>query len=457
MRPEVAPKFEAARVINARMFCIEKSTLQICLTSLILLGISGCGDKLSLPKLTGSPSGNAGDFSRVVFMGDSLTAGFQNGSLLDTQQPHGYASLIAQQAKFSINLPLISPPGAPAVLQLVSLGPPPVIQSASGVSKGRDDVKLQSTDIAVPGHKLNDLLTTAPSLIPATAQETITYLVLGFPGIQEGVQYTQLQWAHQLNPTTLFVWIGNNDALAADLNGNPASMTSIADFTAQFTLLMQKLKTDTRANLIVANIPDVTAVPYLTPGALVLAEFSQMTGIPAAQLSLLTGVQPTDLVTPAGLSEIAAILQGKQTTAVDDAGALTAAEAATVTQTVQAYNAVIAQQVAANGGTLVDIYSADNELRLHPQVVNGYPVSFGFLGGLFSLDGIHPTNTGYAITANVFIQAMNTALGTTIPAVDVGAIAATDPLFPPNLAHAAATPAHISAKAGKAAQWMSHR
>ena len=38
------------------------------------------------------------DLSRLVVVGDSLSAGFQNGSLLDRQQGHGFASLIAGQA-----------------------------------------------------------------------------------------------------------------------------------------------------------------------------------------------------------------------------------------------------------------------------------------------------------------------------------------------------------------------
>ena len=49
---------------------------------------------------------------------------------------------------------------------------------------------------------------------------------------------------------------------------------------------------------------------------------------------------------------------------------------------------------------------------------------------------------------------MDAALGKKIPPVDVGAIAANDPLFPPNLAMAASRPAHISADAGKALKWM---
>ena len=63
------------------------------------------------------------DFSKVVFIGDSLTAGFQNGGLSEEGQIHGYAALIAQQAEFDITLPLISEPGIPPKLQLKNVEP----------------------------------------------------------------------------------------------------------------------------------------------------------------------------------------------------------------------------------------------------------------------------------------------------------------------------------------------
>lgn len=438
--------------LHARMRMARAGIFAACL---VLLLSSGCSsDKLSPPQLSGSPGGNAGDFTRTVFLGDSLTAGFQSDSLLDSAQVNGYANLIAQQAKFNLDLPLMAPPGVPSVLELVSAGPPPVTQPAPGTSKGRDNLTLQPTNLAVPGHTLNDLLNTAPPLIPITPEETITYLILGFPGIDEGVQYTQLQWAEQLNPTTLFVWIGSNDALVADETGTPASMTPVSTFSAEYGQLMKALTTKTRANLIVANVADVTTAAYLTPGAELLALFSAKTGIPAAEISAATGIQATDLVNPEGLGEMEAILGGTEQGPVSDAGFLSAAEAATVRQTVIQYNQIIAQNVAAAGGTLVDVYSASLALGANPPTINGYKINFGFLGGFFSLDGIHPTNTGYALTANVFIDTMNAALKTSIPDVDVSAVAAKDPLFPPNLAAATRQKSHISVEAGKSLNWM---
>ena len=54
-----------------------------------------------------------------------------------------------------------------------------------------------------------------------------------------------------------------------------------------------------------------------------------------------------------------------------------------------------------------------------------------FLGGLFSLDGIHPTNTGYAILANEYIQTINRALDAEISPVSVEQVSKADPLLPP--------------------------
>ncbi len=53
-----------------------------------------------------------------------------------------------------------------------------------------------------------------------------------------------------------------------------------------------------------------------------------------------------------------------------------------------------------------------------------------FVGGLISLDGVHPTWTGYAMIGNLFIREINRVLGTSIPQVDIEKIAREDPLRP---------------------------
>jgi lysophospholipase L1-like esterase len=396
--------------------------------AVIFAGLLGCGSSSS--KNTSATPG----FETTVVIGDSLSAGFQNGSLLDSQQPNGWASLLAKQAGFQLVLPLILPPGAPPVLQLVSLGPPPVTRQASGSSAGRDNPAAQPYDLAVPGHNLTDVINRTPILVPASTEDIITNAVLALP---LGNNRSQMNEAIHLRPTALFVWAGSNDALGADFAGTPAVMTPVSTFTQEYHELITTLHSQTKARLIVANIPDVTEVPYLTHAELILGEVSAASGLPVQAVSALLGIQPGDLVNTTGLSQvevaIAALKQGQLPSPLTDDAFLDAAEIAAVQSTVDQYNAVIAQEISAAGAIGIDIHTYFRTLAQSGITINGYPASTTFLGGLFSLDGIHPTNTGYALIANQYIAAINAALNTNIAMVDVSKIAATDPLFGPNI------------------------
>jgi hypothetical protein len=198
---------------------------------------------------------------------------------------------------------------------------------------------------------------------------------------------------------------------------------------------MTLLTTMTPAHLVIGNIPDVTAVPYLTPAALVLGEASLETGLPTSVLSGILGIVPGDLVNPTGTAQVPLILKGAQKGPITDAGFLSAAEVVTVQAQVTAFNQVIAQAASAAGATLVDINALFKQVTESGLTINGYTGTTAFLGGFFALDGIHPTNTGYAVVANSFIDAMSASIKTTIPDVSLSAVAAADPLWPPNLGH----------------------
>lgn len=100
---------------------------------------------------------------------------------------------------------------------------------------------------------------------------------------------------------------------------------------------------------------------------------------------------------------------------------LTATEQARVAAAGAAYNAAIQNIAAANDIAFVDARSA------LAQVANGGVMSDGVMltnefvtGGAFSLDGVHPTPRGYAYTANLIIDAINSKYGANIPNVDIG-------------------------------------
>jgi phospholipase/lecithinase/hemolysin len=382
---------------------------------------------LILVLTTAAPPASAqrkADLTRLVIVGDSLSAGFQNGSLLDSQQVHGYANLLAQQALTPLPLPLIHAPGIPPVLQLISPGPPPVIVPAPGLSSGRDKPLVQVFDLAVPGHNVQDALTTRPKF-PIT---NLTDLILGLPGLFQSVSRSQVEWAEHLQPTTIVIWLGNNDALTAALGGDPALLTPVQDFATAYQTVMDRLAA-TGATLVVANIPDVTLVPALVPAEEVAAEL----GLPLAFIGPILGIGPGDLVLVDAFPLIQEILGHVLPGPLPANLVLTASEAAQIRAAVDAYNAIITSQAKAKGAVLVDIHGLLATIQAHGFVVGGQRLTTGFLGGVFSLDGVHPTNTGYAVVANEFVDALDAAFAARIPPLSVEPIAETDPLVLPGV------------------------
>jgi hypothetical protein len=99
------------------------------------------------------------DFTNYVSAGDSLTAGFFSGSLIDTSQKVDYPALIAGQAGVAtFEQPLVSPPGIPSVLVLKGLFPT-VIEPAPGEGVPENlDLPTLYNNLAVPGETLYSMI-----------------------------------------------------------------------------------------------------------------------------------------------------------------------------------------------------------------------------------------------------------------------------------------------------------
>ena len=391
------------------------------------------------------------DLSHLVVVGDSLSAGFQNFSLVQSGQVSGYANLIAQQAGTPLSLPLVAEPGVPNKLILIP-GPVPTIGQAPGISTGRIFPGVQVTDLAVPGHFVIDALNRRPSLPivnPADQVQTLTNLVLGFPGLFENLALSQVEWVERFAtvkataPTTVLVWLGNNDALFSVILADPQFLTPPTVFDTLYTQLMDRLS-KTGATLVTANIPDVTSIPYLTPAPRVVLPIAQAASIPPAVLYNLLGVSPGDYLVPGAVAIIQQMAANQALGPLpllcpaplaglpvpQTACVLRAAQIATIQDAVQAYNGIIAARASAKGAVVVDISSVLQGISEHGFKVGNQLLTTQFLGGIFSLDGIHPTNIGYDIIANEFIKKMNQQLFTDIPPLSIEQVAKQDPLLP---------------------------
>lgn len=366
------------------------------------------------------------DMTRFVVVGDSLSAGFQNGSLHQDQQPNGFASLIARQACTELVLPRIAPPGIPSRL-IITDDDPLVIEPEVGTSPGRTDFD-QVTNLAVPGHRVQDSLTTRPDF----PIDDLTDLVLGVPGLFFEISRSQVEWAEDSTPfiagtpTTILVWLGPNDTLVAATEADASFLTPSEAFKDAYEEMMDRLAA-TGAEIVVANVPDTTVIPFLTPAEDLAAAF----GIPTGLLRPILGIGPGDFVTPEAFPVIEDIVNMEASPPLPADVVLDAGEVSRIRAATKAFNKFIAKKAEEHGAALFDVHGFLNRIDAEGTVVDGTTLTTDFLGGLFSLDGVHPTNIGYALLANEFIEVMNAHFGAAIPPLgddELAIILANDPL-----------------------------
>jgi len=129
---------------------------------------------------------------------------------------------------------------------------------------------------------------------------------------------------------------------------------------------------------------------------------------------------------------------------------LDAAEVSIVRTRTDAYNEIIETQARAKGAALVDIHQLLTQIQDKGFVTGGQRMTTDFLGGIFSLDGIHPTNTGYGIVANAFIKELNRTFAAGIPPLSVEQIKKTDPLVLADASRSSSPHGHLSRDAVRA-------
>ncbi|RZJ90236.1 MAG: G-D-S-L family lipolytic protein [Chryseobacterium sp.] len=430
------------------------------------------------------------DFSKFISLGNSLTSGYRDGALYSGGQNESFPSMIAMQMKLAgggeFKQPLmpnnvggfIGLPGFPGKLELkmVNGALTPVANSPAAaldnVIAGRP-----YQNMGVPGAKVSHLI--------ASGYGNAAGLSLGlanpyFVRFASSTTASVVGDALAQNPTFVSLWIGNNDVLGYATSGgdgtNPITPVDGAvgvGFTNTYTTLVNTVfPTGTTRKGIVANIPNVTNVPFFTR-------------VPAMPLTNLTAAQVTQLNTGyatynAGLAQAkalgaindaeyqkrlikftaGAVANGaviadkdlatvpglpkyRQTTSKDyilltasavltpqagggtsvpleDKLVLTELEAAKVLTATASYNTTIKTLADSKGLAFVDMNAKMSELNSKSGISwDGVRYTATFVtGGAFSLDGVHLTGRGYAIVANEFIKSINNKYKSTLPQVD---------------------------------------
>jgi hypothetical protein len=325
----------------------------------------------------------------LIGMGDSIGAGVQSGNASSVTQQFSYLNFIAMQT------------GLPFGIPFISSGPLGVVGDTS--NRSRIDPSSYASNLATSGADLNSLLRARNGAATEAEISSETDLVLfPWPGSQiEIAEYISQAIGHPL----VVCWIGNNDVLSAATsydNLNATQMTSIEDFFNNFVEIARRLNA-MNSPVVVANIPDVTKIAFLMDRLDLIRFLGSDYGLPEGDYTTIVPMMLVKL----GLED-GSIFSNPDY--VLDAGEVTLIQERTAV-----FNNIIKYVSLTYNIPVVDINSLFNELAANPPVVFGIPVTNSFLGGFFSLDGIHPSNFGHAVLANAFIQKLNEYYGAGIP------------------------------------------
>lgn len=346
-------------------------------------------------------------------------------------------------------------------------------ESAYSYSSASSSVRLNPTattyDLGIPSLTLHEaigmyqpLVTTCTALFPSPSNaaqaeiDALQALVGGeseyfYPVMEHysppGSEVTPLQAAVALHPTLTTVWLGANDLLKYAFSGGTAVGldTTSASVKADMTTVIKTLQS-AGSNVIVADLPDIIETPQF---AIIANPPSQaycqiQTWLPCvlydvgyswtdAELATDGLIATYSFLAPSGsnnayLTESGAIylLEGGTFAANQNGEYFLTATFAQQVQTVNtAINTGIQQAANANHAAFVPIdqifagiYSGSGTYFNTAASINpGVCCTLTFGGGLLSLDGLHPSDTGYALIASYFVQYANTAFGTSIPSI----------------------------------------
>lgn len=262
--------------------------------------------------------------------------------------------------------------------------------------------------------------------------------------------------------------------------GSPL-FTSVPAFTAQYGAAIDALLAVPEVKGVVGNIPNVTSIPFFklvpyNPVNLVQAQVDQLNpgfapyngGLDAAfggglitaeerdarKIIFSVGLNPVVIIDesltdlsglglpnyreatpndrlPLSASSFIGTLVGGNPALINgvsvplaDQWILTPAEQTEIQTRIDDFNAAIAAKVAASNNRIA---LADVNAAFSAFVAAGATVQNGIVltpnisppTAAFSEDGVHPNGRGAAFTANIFIEAINTKFGASIPMADV--------------------------------------
>jgi lysophospholipase L1-like esterase len=405
-------------------------------------------------------------FRKYVALGDSLTAAVEGNCLVERHQRRSYPKLVADalgigdfQQPFISERAVSGPVGV--CLGAVDAGGTITVGAVSQQGAPTNAALARPYDnLGIPGANAADLVDLRVANPSGNTANRFAAAILrnfgpGPAGIPPGGPFegrNAVEEANLLSPDLVTVWAGPNDVLGAALSGTAidgVTLTPVALFESKYTQVMTGVSTGGRT-VVVLNVPDVSAIPFTTtvPPVLVDPATRQPVVIGGSTVPLLgPRTTATCSTAPCPLPDGTLVTLGASALLAQGTGIPTAAggtgqplpdgsfsppatlnpgvllypeEVALIRQRTADLNARIASIASANGATVLDIHAIFEDIGAHGyEAGGGIVLTNAFLtGGIFSADGVHPSNLGYALVATKIIQHLNATEGTDLELPD---------------------------------------
>jgi hypothetical protein len=322
--------------------------------------------------------------SPFVAIGDSVTEGVQSADANLQTQPNCFPYLIARQIGFILPLPwILSNP----------LG---VVGDAQFRSRLFPD--QPTANFAVSGADISDVLLDTAS---DNGDREIDLVLPPYLGMSQ-IEIVEISTA-----PFVIAWVGNNDVLGAvtafdELNETHIrdAMTSAINFEDDFQELAGRLSAAGKM-AIYGNIPDVTKIGFLVDGEDLRRILGDDFGLKEGNFTTIVVIFLLRL----GLVGAEILL--------DPNFILDETEIGIIQERTEIFNDIIDETVSDTSivvdgsAVVIDIYKLFDDYAAEPPIFAGITLKPNYLEGLFSLDGVHPSNIGQALIANAFIEANN--------------------------------------------------
>ena len=438
-----------------------------------------------------NPSAGLADFSNYLAIGNSLTAGYTDGSLTVSGQLHSYPAMLFGQfavipapkgAVGPFIQPLVSGDwGYPGPKYILGMTYNPCIPSDSSlapiVNTGTSDSingdylyasginNNQINNVGVPGIRAVDYKVAGYAIFAKLNKAP--YAFRFYNNVNGSPNDELVHVVGNLHPTFFTMWLGANDVLGYALAGgqgngngtatpivppylyNGSDISPLIAFDSCYDLALNTA-ISTGASGASINIPDITSIPFFTTvpaNGLTLSRQGQADTLNAIYagygykgINFTVGANYFIIQDNAGNTRQAVpgelILMTVPDTSITCHGwgsanaagvptpipntyVLTTDEIQYIKTATTNFNAFIQYEANIHHLAYVDMNSYFKTLA-SGITFDGIHYSPAFVtGGAFSLDGIHPTQRGYALIANQIISTINAFYKSNVPSIDV--------------------------------------